>query len=171
MPFFASFRLKKNDTQNAELQGDENLSMLANFEINASSISLKEDFDNNGRIDLGGQPRKAEELIKMLKDFDSSSFRSAFEEDGAIIRAFDIDKSSIFRLLSQEGCEGIRIYPAVVDGKLTLALVGIEISTSAPNVKANDLIQVNPQTRELLVDQAEEDVIKQTSTLLWEAIK
>lgn len=116
---------------------------------------------------LGGQPITIQQLVDMVKKFSDSNINDQIKQiDSTFVGAFDIDKSSLFRILSQDTCEGIRIYFSIVNDQLTLAFIGL-------SGNGNDLLRVDSNNNLVLpLRDAEEEVGKPGGkTLLQKAIE
>jgi hypothetical protein len=111
--------------------------MLSFFSISESSEDT-----NNGLIDLGGHPRSSKELMDMLDDFKKDSISSNFEFQG-----YSFDKSSLLRLLSLEGCEGITFYLAKhkVADKDAFTIVSLPIDKDSKFITGNRLVEIDGQ--------------------------
>lgn len=69
------------------------------------------------------------EAVEMVKRFRSSPAPQALgrADSAGAFRAGMLPRAAVEDLLSQKGCEGVRIYPAhMADGSPTLVLVGVD---------------------------------------------
>ncbi|SEI40434.1 hypothetical protein SAMN05216327_101282 [Dyadobacter sp. SG02] len=117
---------------------------MASYSLTSSADKLelltKENFKRRGPFSA---PIEISEMLLMIQNFqDSKMNQNIRNEDSSFIEAFDIDKKSLFRVLEQPNCEGIRVFFSLLpDGKgLTLSFVGT-------NKDGDDLIYVDENAK------------------------
>lgn len=84
------------------------------------SMNIQEELKSD-KTNLGGKTKNATELYEMINDFSNDPIAESFQ-----FPAYTYDNESIDRLRNQPGCEGISMYFAKYQGRITIALVAVD---------------------------------------------
>jgi len=104
---------------------DKSNNTIANTE---SPIKVPQSFSDAQASNRCGMPITLEAFLQMQLKFFQAVMRGEFVVGNAY--AFDVSKASLFRLLSQEGCEMLTFYFVIPDNneELSLAIAGKDIN-------------------------------------------